>query len=422
MRVYVINQRKEPLMPTTPQKAKKLLKQGKANVYKLTPFTVQLQYPTGENKQDISLGVDAGTKNIGLSATTEDNVLFEGEVKLRTDIQELLATRRSARSVRRSRKTRYRQPRFLNRKKDQGWLAPSVQNKVNIHLKVVNLVHTLLPVKNIIIEVAQFDTQKIKNPSISGDLYQKGDQLGFWNIREYVLFRDQHICQYCKGKKKDNILNVHHIESRRTGGDSPDNLLCLCETCHKEIHRQGKEHLFKRKSATLRDASQMTAMRWFIYNKGKEIYPHLRWTYGFQTKSTRIMSGLEKDHAVDARCISGNPLAKVSRNSYLFKQVRENNRQLHKFTINKGGTRKSNKAETYVKGFQIFDRVLFGGKECFVFGRRKSGYFDLRTLEGESIHKSASFKKLHVVEKANTLLVQLRIRRKEVKAADSSHD
>jgi len=407
MLVYVLNKYGQPLMPCKPQKARKLLQQEKAKVVQRTPFTIQLQYGSSGYKQPVSLGVDAGTKHIGLSATTEHQVLFEGEVRLRTDIQELLATRRALRSARRSRKTRYRQPRFLNRKKNKGWLAPSVQNKVDMHTKMIAKAHKLLPITHVTIEVAQFDIQKIKNPAISGDLYQKGDQLGFWNVREYVFFRDKHVCQHCKGKTKDKILNVHHIESRRIGGDGPDNLLTLCETCHYKIHQEGKEHLFTRKSASFRDASQMTVMRWFIHRQVKEPYPHVQLTYGFQTKNTRILHGLEKSHTVDARCISGNPLAVSSNNSYLFRQVRKNNRQLHKMTIAKGGYRKANKAERFVKAFQLFDKVLFEGIECIVFGRRKTGYFDLRTIDGVSIHKSASFKKLRMVEKASTLLAQI---------------
>lgn len=153
--------------------------------------------------------------------------MFEAEVALRTDIVDLLATRRSYRSSRRNRKTRYRKARFLNRKRPDGWLAPSVQNKVDTHLKVINLVSNILPIKNIVIEVAQFDIQKIKNPDIEGVGYQGGEQLGFWNVREYVFFRDKHTCQFCKGKSKDKILNVHHIRSRKTYGDRPNNLITL---------------------------------------------------------------------------------------------------------------------------------------------------------------------------------------------------
>ncbi|WP_404276877.1 RNA-guided endonuclease IscB [Exiguobacterium undae] len=407
MFVFVLNYHGEPLMPCKPSKARKLLNNGKAKLVKQTPFTIQLLFGSSGYKQEISLGVDAGTKHIGFSATTSTKVLLEGEVQLRTDIQDLLATRRTMRSARRSRKTRYRQARFLNRKKHKGWLAPSVQHKVDSHLKLIRMIHRLLPIKHLTIEVAQFDIQKIKSPDISGDLYQKGDQLGFWNVREYVFFRDKHMCQHCKGKSKDKILNVHHIESRRTGGNAPDNLLTLCETCHKKIHKENLEHLFQRKSRSLRDASQMTVMRWFIYNAVKETYPYLKLTYGFLTKNTRIQNGLDKRHAVDARCISGNPLSEEPKVSYLFRQVRANNRQLHKMTIGKKSKRKANKAERFVHGYQLFDKVHYEGQTCFVFGRRKTGYFDLRTLKGVRVHKSASHRKLTLLERATTWLVDI---------------
>ncbi|XWN53739.1 RNA-guided endonuclease IscB [Anoxybacillus flavithermus] len=402
--MYVINKHGNPLMPCSPRKARILLKNKKAKVVKRTPFTIQLLYGSSGYKQPISLGVDTGTKHVGLSATTKNQVLLEAEVQLRTDIQELLATRRQFRRSRRNRNTRYRKARFLNRKKPNGWLAPSIQHKVDSHIKLVKWVHSLLPITHITVEVAQFDTQKIKNPDIQGAAYQQGEQLGFWNVREYVLYRDGHTCQWCKGKSKDPVLNVHHIESRKTGGDSPSNLMTLCKTCHDMIHREGLEHEIQRRFSSLKDASHMTVMRWFIWNGLKKVYPHANITYGYITKCIRIANGLPKSHMVDARCISGNPLAKPSGTVYLLKFVRKNNRQLHKATILKGGKRKSNKAPRFVKGFQLFDKVVYEGKECFIFGRRSSGYFDLRLLDGTKVHASASWKKLKRVEYASTLL------------------
>jgi hypothetical protein len=413
MLVFVRNQHGQPLMPCLPRKARLLLKQQKAKVVKRTPFTIQLLYGSSGYKQPISLGVDAGTKHVGLSATTDKRVLFEAEVQLRTDIQERLATRREFRHSRRNRKTRYRQPRFLNRKKPNGWLAPSVQHKVDSHLKLVNLVYSVLPITSLTVEVAQFDTQLLKNPDIEGEQYQQGEQLGFWNTREYVLFRDKHICQWCHGKSKDPILNVHHIESRKTGGNRPDNLITLCETCHNKIHQQGLEHQIKKKSSSLRDASQMTVMRWLIYNGLKAQYPEVKLTYGYLTKNTRITHQLPKEHRVDARCISGNPLAQPTDTVYLLKFVRKNNRQLHKANAKKG-IRKSNKASRFVHGFQLFDKVVYEGQECFIFGRRSSGYFDLRKLDGTKVHASAGVSKLKKVEHASTLLIERR------RASDSS--
>jgi hypothetical protein len=192
MFVYVLNCHGKPLMPCRPRKARLLLKAGKAKVIKMVPFTLQLLYGSAGYKQEVSLGVDAGTRHIGVSATTEKAVLFEAEVQPRTDIQELLATRREFRRARRSRKTRYRKSRFLNRRKPEGWLAPSVEHKVAAHLKTIQLIHRVLPVGRTTIEVAQFDLQKLANPEIVGTAYQEGPQLGFWNAREYVMFRDQH--------------------------------------------------------------------------------------------------------------------------------------------------------------------------------------------------------------------------------------
>ena len=180
-----------------------------------------------ENKtQDITLGVDAGSKVIGLSATTKGKELYSSEIELRNDIVNLLSTRRQNRRTRRNR-LRYRKPRFNNRvsRKKKGWLAPSIEHKIQTHIKVVGDVYKILPIDKIIVETASFDIQKIKNPDISSTEYQQGEQMGFWNVREYVLFRDNHTCQSCKGKSKDKILNVHHIESRKTGGDSPSNLI-----------------------------------------------------------------------------------------------------------------------------------------------------------------------------------------------------
>ncbi len=406
--VYVVNCHGQPFMPCQPRKARLLLKEGKAKVAKMVPFTIQLLYGSSGYKQEVLLGIDAGTQHIGVSATTEQKVLFEAEVKPRTDIQELLAARQQFRRTRRSRKTRYRKARFLNRNKPRGWLAPSVRHRVEAHLKTIRLVHKILPVNRTTIEVAQFDIQKIRHPEIEGKEYQQGPQLGFWNVREYVLFRDGHTCQWCKGKSKDPILNVHHIESRKTGGNSPDNLITLCETCHDLIHRTHQEQKIERRRRTFRDATQMGIIRWHIYEQTKAMLQNVHLTYGYITKHTRISHHLEKSHLIDARCISGHPLAEPNGSWYLIKLVRRNNRQLHKATIRKGGKRQRSTAPKEVHGVRLFDCVRYQETTCFVFGRRSSGYFDLRALDGTKIHASANCKKLKVVQRASACLVERR--------------
>lgn len=403
-------------MPCKPRKAKILLREGKAKVVNRTPFTIQLTGWSTGYKQDTSLGVDAGNKMVGLSATTEKKELYAGEVELRNDIVDKLSTRREMRRARRNRKTRYRKCRFLNRRRKDGWLAPSVQHKIDTHITAIQKLHKILPITKIVVETASFDIQKIKNPEIQGEEYQQGEQLGFWNVREYVLFRDGHKCQCCKGKSKDNILNVHHIESRKVGGDAPNNLITLCETCHKGYHL-GKIQLPKtiKRGMSFKDATFMGIMRWAFYEKLKSMYPNVKMTFGYITKNTRIVHKLPKEHYVDARCISGNPAVEPLSCWYYQKKVRCNNRQIHKMTVLKGGCRKNNQAPYSVKGFRLYDQVEYKGKPYYIFGRRSSGGFDIRTLAGEKVNKgSINCKYLRLLMPRKSWLIERR--------SVSSHD
>lgn len=398
-------------MPCKEAKARKLLKQNKAKIYKREPFTIQLLFVCENQTQDITLGVDAGSKHIGLSATTKEKELYAADVELRNDIVELLATRRQNRRARRNR-LRYRKPRFNNRvhSKKSGWLAPSVEQKIRTHFRVIEDIHKLLPITKIVVETASFDIQKIKNPEIHNEEYQQGEQLGFWNVREYVLFRDNHTCQCCKGKSKDKILNVHHIESKKTGGNAPNNLITLCETCHKGYHN-GTVKLPKtiKRGMSFKDAAFMGIMRWSFYDRLKETYPNVFMTYGYITKNTRVKCNLPKEHYIDARCISGNPNVEPLGYYFYQKKVRCHNRQIHKAKILKGGKKKMNQASYLVKGFRLFDKVEFDGQVGFIFGRRNSGYFDVRKLNKEVISKSASYKKLTFLETRKSLLIEKRM-------------
>ena len=409
--VYVLNNNGQPLMPTQRYgHVRRMLKSGKATVVKRCPFTIRLMYGSATHTQPISLGIDAGSKVIGISTTTENKVLYESEVTLRNDIVDLLSTRRECRSARRNRKTRYRQPRFNNRvhSKNKGWLAPSVQQKVDTHLTSVHKVCQILPISKIIVETASFDTQQLKADienlgKLEGTDYQQGDQLGFWNVRENVLWRDGHTCQCCKGKSKDKILNVHHIESRKTGGNAPNNLVTLCETCHTAYH-QGKIKLPAsiKRGAIFKDTTFMGIMRWAFYNKVKEIYApqgiEVHMTYGYITKNTRIRNGLEKTHYIDARCISGNPTAKPSGEVFAQKKVRCHNRQIHRMTTNKGHYRKLNQQPYILNGLRLYDKVLYNGQIGFVAARRKSGSYRVRDINWQSLSEGVTYRKLKFLE------------------------
>lgn len=409
--VYVINKQGQALMPTERfGKVRRLLKNSLAHVVCRIPFTIQLDYDTTDYTQPVSLGVDAGSKHIGISATTSDKELYAADVELRNDIVDKLSTRRELRRTRRSR-LRYRKARFNNRvsSKRKGWLAPSVENKIQTHLTVVEKIHKFLPITNIVVETASFDIQKINNPSISGSEYQQGEQLDFFNVREYVLFRDNHTCQHCKGKNKDKVLNVHHIESRKTGGDIPKNLITLCETCHKAYHR-GEFELNVKRGKSFRDAAFMGIMRWSFYDRLKNIYPDVSMTFGYITKNTRITNNLPKDHYVDARCISGNPVAKPLGYYFYQKKVRCQNRQIHKANFLKGGRKKLNQAPFLVKGFRLFDLVEYQKELYYIFSRRNSGYFDIRKLDGTKVNKgSINCKHLRLIDTRKSILIEKRM-------------
>ena len=402
--VYVLNMYGKPLMPCSPCKARKLLKKGDAKVVHLTPFTIKLLRPSGGAIQQITLGVDSGYSYVGLSAITKYIEVYAAEIHLRKDIVKLNAERRSYRRSRRSRKTWHRKPRFLNRGRSKGWIAPSLQNKLDSHIKGIKNVQKILPIATTIVEVASFDIQKINNPNLQKEDYQKGDLFGFWNVREYILHRDSHRCTYCKGKSKDEILNVHHIVSRQIGGNRPENLITLCKTCHQKYHK--KEITLSVKAIkSFKAETFMSSIRWklisILKKDGNIVIP----TFGYITKRNRIFYGLKKNHITDAFIIAGG--GKQIRQGYrlFIKQVRNCNRKLYK------GIRSHirNTSSRFIKGFQRFDKVLWKGIECFIFGRRKTGYFDLRTLEGLKIHASAKTKDCILLETAKTFLTQRRI-------------
>ena len=416
--VYVLNREGNPLMPTTRYgRVRRLLRKGLAVVVDYRPFTIHLTYDTTNGVQEVSLGVDTGTKHVGFSATTKKKVLFEAELLLRSDIVEKLSARREFRRARRNRKTRYRKSRFLNRtaSKKPGWIAPSARQKVDSHIHWISKICKFLPIKKITLETAQFDTQLLKaqEQGLSmprGIDYQKGEQLGFSNVREYVLFRDGHKCQCCKGKSKDSKLHVHHIESRKTGGDAPNNLITLCSECHAKYHR-GEIELPKitRRGISLRDAAQMGIMRKALFNRLKEeigeVIPCFE-TYGYITKHTRTNACLPKAHVVDARCISGNPCACSDGKYLIIRKLRANNRQLHRATILPGGKRRNNQAPREVRGFRLMDSVEYAYRECFLSGRRMSGSFSVADIAGKVLADSVSYNKLTLKHHNNTYIME----------------
>lgn len=387
--VYVISKDGQPLMPTERSgKVYRLLKTKQAKVIRRCPFTIQLLYePKTKIVQEVILGQDTGSKYVGTACIGNNKVLYQSQIELRDDIKSKMDNRRSSRRFRRSRKTRYRKPRFLNRKNSIkiDRLPPSIRSKINSHIKELEFCHKILPISKEVLEVAQFDTHLLKNPMLASEKikhwgYQKGTLYGYDNIKAYILTRDNYTCQCCKTKK--GTLHVHHIVYRSQGGsDDTSNLVTLCENCHKKLHKgELKDFEVKikgKKKTSLRYATQMSVVRsQLLKNRPKAIE-----TFGYVTKANRQNLGLDKTHYIDACVIAsqGNPF---KQNDIVFfkKCVSRQDRQLTK------GVRGEKKIPTNkILGFRKFDKVKYFGKYYFIKGRRSAGTCTLMDIFGEQI-------------------------------------
>ena len=328
--VHVLFKEGRPLMPTQRHgKVRHMLKDGRAKVVKAKPFTIQLTYNTTSYTQEVTLGIDAGYQTVGFSAITGKEELISGEVHLLEGMSNRISDRAMYRNQRRQR-LRYRRNKGLDNNKPKGWLAPSIQHKLDSHLKLVTLVNSLLPVTLVIIEVANFDIQAIKNPGISGKEYQQVEQSGYWNLREYILHRDGHRCQNpeCSNKAKTPVLQVHHIGFWKYDyTDRPGNLITLCDKCHRpENHKQGNLLWgWQPKVKPFKAETFMSTVRWKLVNTLE-----CEHTYGYITKTQRIELKIEKSHTNDAFVVSGGT-TQIRYNPLEIVQVRRHNRSLQKF-------------------------------------------------------------------------------------------
>ena len=395
-RVFVLNMRGQALMPTTQRKARILLKQNKAKIVKYNPFTIQLKYPTGEAKQDIHLGIDTGSENIGIAITSETKVLYKAVVKLRQNVSQLIKLRAIYRRDRRNRKTRYRAPRFLNRKRPEGWLPPSIQNRINHHFNWIDKFLELLPKEftKLHIEVAKFDIAKLINPEIKGIEYQQGNTYGFYNDRYYVFSRDNYECQVCGCKgSKENPLHTHHkIFQSRGGSDSADNIVTVCTKCHSYKNHQPGGILYEwmvndKELKQYKEPIFMNILRIRMFQR----YPNGIFTYGFITTPDRKELGLEKTHYNDAIAISGIKLITENPKEVLaINQFRRNKRSLHEANARKGRkepnrtAKRNNKNVDSCKGFYRNDKVAVLGKFGFISGFADSEVY-VKDKEGNYI-------------------------------------
>ena len=390
--VYVINYDNKPLMPCSNTIARLLLKQGKAKVKRKTPFTIKLTYQADNYTQNLTLGIDTGSSKIGSAVVKEsEDIVYLSQIEIRNDITDKMKQRSKYRRNRRNRKTRYRKARWLNRKNSikKDRFSPTMTSKINSHIKEIEFVKSILPIKNIILETGSFDTHALKNPAVLKNkwLYQKGINYGFSNTKSYVLDRDNYICQYCKGKTKDSKLEVHHIIFRRNdGSDEESNLICLCKTCHDKLHKDEISLNKKGKiKGQLKHATQMNSIRIQLL----KIYPTAKETFGYITKEHRQFMGLSKEHYNDAIAIAS--LNNIENTGCLNVRYLIDN-VIYKKCISKGdfqqnkGIRSEQKIPTgKIQGFKKFDKVTYLGKEYFIKGRMSTGYAVLMDIQGNKI-------------------------------------
>lgn len=388
MIIYVISKSGNPIMPTNPRKARILLKENRAKCIRRTPFTIKLLYDTTEYTQPLTHGIDTGSVKVGSAVVdNQNNILYLSEIEVRNDITDKMNRRRSYRHGRRSRKTRYRKARWLNRKNSikKDRLSPTIRSKVKSHLKEINFVKSILPISKLIIETATFDMHALKNPSVLLNkwLYQKGANYGFANTKAFVLNRDNYICQRCKSKLKNIKIEVHHITYRRDGGsDEPENLICLCKMCHDNVHLGNIElKLGGRKKGMLRHSTQMNSIR--IQLSKRLEYKE---TFGFITKEHRQIMELPKKHYTDAIAIAClNNIEKTGLIDFSFKvdYVLKKKCVPYRDIQKTRGARSEQKIPTgKIKGIRRLDKVKYNKKEYFIKGRMSTGYAFLMDVRG----------------------------------------
>ena len=422
--VFVIGLTGKRLMPTSPAKARKLLKEKKAKIYSKRPFTIQLLYKTGSTTQEVTVGVDTGTQHIGVAVVSKGRVLYKSEIILRDTMEKrkLLETRKTYRKGRRYRKTRYRHPKFRFRTKrvyqeelitrkstghlthwkkippsvdsnrPEGWLPPSIQSKIDHHIAWINRYMDILPQgTKLRIEVGRFDMARMKDPTIHNELYQQGPQYDYENMKAYIFARDNYTCQCCGAKaganRKDGSvvkLIAHHIDFRSKGStDNPERIATVCDKCHTGRNHEPGGILYqwmeegKTFSRGYRDPSHMNIIRkrMFAY------YPDAEFTYGNITAADRKRLKLEKSHAGDAVAIAVGSSELVQNNTAVicYRQVRKKKRSLHEANPRKGrkepnrDAKRNPKNMKESKGFHLWDKVQVDGKTGWISGFSSRG-------------------------------------------------
>jgi 5-methylcytosine-specific restriction endonuclease McrA len=398
LKVAVLDADKKILAPTRPQRARVLLKRGKAAVYRRYPFTIILKRAVEDVRTpDLVLKIDPGSKKTGIAIVNQKTgeIVFAAEIEHRGEmIKKKLDTRRAVRRNRRNRKTRYRKPRFLNRRRPKGWLPPSLESCVaNIETWVRRL-SRFYPIAGLALELVKFDTQLMENPEIGGIEYQQGELAGY-EVREYLLEKWGRKCAYCGAS---NIpLQIEHIIPKSRGGtDRVSNLTLACETCNQKKGKRtaaefGFPQIEKRGKRPLKDAAAVNATRWRLFERLKSFGLPVETASGGLTKFNRTKRGLPKAHWIDAACVGKSTPERIGVEDvyvYRIKATGHNSRRMRR--VDKYGFPCAlAKGARTVKGFRTGDIVqaeMPNGKHAGRYtGRvaiRERGVFRLTTVRG----------------------------------------
>ncbi|EFH90056.1 RNA-guided endonuclease IscB [Ktedonobacter racemifer] len=325
--VFVIDSDYTPLNPVHPGHARRLLRQGKAAVFRRYPFTLVLKRIVEQPEvQPLRLKLDPGSKTTGIALVNDANgkIVFAAELEHRGHaIKDSLDDRRAVRRSRRHRKTRYRKPRFHNRRKKKGWLPPSLESRLANILTWVARLCRYAPIAAISQELVKFDMQLMENPDIAGVEYQQGTLQGY-EVREYLLFKWERKCAYCG--KQDVPLQVEHIQARANDGTNRvSNLTLACEPCNTAKGTQDIEVFLKKKpdvlkrilaqiKKPLKDASAVNATRFALLERLKAVDLPVECGSGGLTKFNRTMRKLPKTHWLDAACVgTSTPVALLNK-------------------------------------------------------------------------------------------------------------
>ena len=436
MAVFVLDTQGQALMPCTEKRARLLLARGRARVHRLVPMVIRLTDRTADSCafQPLRLKLDPGSKTTGLALVrdTQDIDKQTGEVQTAAvvlnlmelvhrgkQISEALTARRHMRRRRRS-QLRHRAPRFLNRGNQQrGWLAPSLQHRVDTCMAWVQRIQRWAPVTALSSELVRFDMQALQNPEISGVEYQQGTLFGY-ELREYLLEKWHRQCAYCDAK--DVPLQIEHIRPKAQGGsDRVSNLTLACQCCNqKKAAHSIEDFLAKDKKrlakiladakTPLRDAAAVNATRWALANTLQATGLPVELASGGQTKFNRCTLGIPKTHALDAACVGTlQVLQNWQRPTLTLKATGRGSYQrtrLNKFGFPRGYLLRTKRVHGFGTGDLVRAEVPSGVKAGTHTGRvaiRASGSFNIQThQDGKSVVvQGISHKHCRVIQRAD---------------------